>query len=84
MVQREQSMLPIIGKTLGSALAALCLVATLAVADEMTCTASDGKGNCTTAVGADGKPVVVVGEGLKVGEKMDCVDRGAMIACQAL
>src|SRR6266702_1068682 len=69
-------MLQTIGKTLGSALAALCLVATLAVADEMTCTASDGKGNCTTAVGADGKPVVVVGEGLKVGEKMDCVDRG--------
>jgi len=77
-------MLRTIGKTLGSVLAALCLVATLAVADEMTCTASDGKGNCTTAVGADGKPVVVVGEGLKVGEKMDCVDRGNMIACHAV
>jgi hypothetical protein len=72
------------GKTLGGLLAVLCLISTVAMAGEMTCTASDGKGNCTTAVGADGKPVVVVGEGVKVGEKMDCIDRGAMIACQAL
>ena len=72
------------GKTLGGALALVCLVSTLALAEEMTCTASDGKGTCTTATGADGTPVVVVGEGVKVGEKMDCVDRGTMIACQAI
>ena len=77
-------MLRTIGKTLGSALAALCLVATLAVADEMTCTASDGKGNCTAATGPDGTTLVVVGEGLKVGELMDCQDRGNMIDCQAV
>jgi recombinational DNA repair protein RecR len=72
------------GKTLRGALALVCLVSTLALADEMTCTASDGKGNCTTATGPDGTSIVVVGEGLKVGEKMECVDRGTMIACQAV
>ena len=71
------------GKTVGGALAGLCLVATVAVAGEMTCTASDGKGNCTAAAGPDGKVVVVVGEGVKVGEKMDCVDKGGLIECTA-
>src|SRR6266700_3497879 len=47
-----------------------------AVPRQMTCTASDGKGNCTAATGPDGITLVVVGEGLKVGERMDCQDRG--------
>jgi lipid-binding SYLF domain-containing protein len=72
------------GKTVGGVLAVLCLVSTWAVAAEMTCTASDGKGNCTAAVGADGKAVVVVGEGVKVGDKMECVDKGNIIDCTAL
>lgn len=71
-------------KTLGGALAVLCLVSTLAVADEMTCTASDGKGNCTAATGPDGKVVVVVGEGVKVGEKMNCVHVGSTIDCKPI
>jgi hypothetical protein len=50
----------------------------------MTCTASDGKGNCTAATGPEGPTLVVVGEGLKVGELMDCQDRGTMINCQAV
>ena len=62
----------------------VCLVSTLALAEEMTYGASDGKGTCTTATGPDGKSLVVVGEGLKVGEQMDCVDRGTMIACHAV
>jgi len=69
------------GKTLGGALAVLCLVATFAVADEMTCTASDGKGNCTAATGPDGKAIVVVGEGVQVGDKVSCQDKGYMINC---
>ena len=73
-------MLRTIGKTVGSALAVLCLVSTLAVATERTteriCTTSDGKGNCTTAIGTDGRMAVVVGEGVKVGERVICVDRG--------
>ena len=62
----------------------LCLVSTLAVAMEMTCAKDDGKGDCIAATGPDGKTLVVVGEGLKVGEKMDCQDRGNMINCQAV
>ncbi len=77
-------MLRIVGKTLGIAFTVLCLVSTLAVATEMTCAKDDGKGQCIAATGPDDKTVVVVGEGLKVGEQMDCVDRGNMIACQPL
>ena len=75
-------MLRILGKTLGSAIAVLWLVSTLAVATEMTCAKDDGKGTCIAATDPDGKTVVVVGEGVKMGEPMDCVDRGHMIACQ--
>ena len=69
------------GKMVGVALAMLCLVATLAGAVEMTCRASDGKGNCTAGSGPDGKEVVVVGTGIAVGEKMDCIDKGNVIEC---
>lgn len=74
----------IIGKTVGSALAVVCLAATLAMAQgqTMTCTASDGKGNCTTALRPDGKSMVVTGIGVQVGEKMTCEDRGYMINCE--
>jgi predicted ribosome-associated RNA-binding protein Tma20 len=74
----------ILGKTLGSAIAMLCLVSSLAVAMEMTCTKDDGKGQCIAATDPEGKTVVVVGEGLKMGEQMACEDRGNMIACQPL
>ena len=69
------------GKMVGVALVMLCLVATLAGAVEMTCRASDGKGNCTAGSGPDGKEVVVVGSGIAVGEKMDCIDKGTVIEC---
>ena len=62
----------------------LCLVSTLAIATEMTCAKDDGKGQCIAATDPDGQTVVVVGDGLKAGEQMDCVDRGNMIACQPL
>src|SRR5262245_29380738 len=72
-----------VGKRVGVALAMLCLVATLAGAVEMTCRASDGKGNCTAGSGPDGKEIVVVGTGIAVGEKMDCTDKGTVIECTA-
>ena len=62
----------------------LCLVSSLAVATEMTCAKDNGKGQCIAATGADGKTVVVVGDGLKAGEQMECEDRGNMVACQPL
>jgi hypothetical protein len=71
-------------KTVGGALALLCLASTLAIAQTqtMTCTASDGKGNCTVATGADGKAIVVVGEGVQVGDTVVCQNRGYMINCE--
>jgi hypothetical protein len=59
-------MLRTVRKTVGGALALLCLASTFAIAQTqtMTCTASDGKGTCTVATGADGKAIVVVGEGV--------------------
>jgi hypothetical protein len=77
-------MLRTVSKTVGGALALLCLAATLASADPqtMTCSASDGKGNCTVATGADGKAIVVVGEGVQVGDTVACQDRGYMINCE--
>jgi hypothetical protein len=76
-------MLRKVGKTVGGALALLCLASTLTIAQTQTmvCTASDGKGNCTVATGADGKAIVVVGEGVQVGDKVSCQDKGYMINC---
>jgi hypothetical protein len=72
-------------KALGSALAVVYLVSTLAVAAEegmeMTCTASDGKGNCVVGKMPDGKDLVLVGSGLKVGEKILCHHRENLIHC---
>jgi hypothetical protein len=109
---RNQNMLRKISTTVGSAMAALCLVSTLALAQyqnppppssrsqnpavsdsrsqhpsqpqpqHMTCTADDGKGNCTAARGADGKNVVVVGEGVKTGATMACFDTGSVVNCK--
>jgi predicted ribosome-associated RNA-binding protein Tma20 len=69
---------------LGGVIAVLCLVSTLAMATEMTCTKDDGKGQCIAATDPEGNTVVVVGDGLKAGEQMECEDRGNMIACQPL
>jgi hypothetical protein len=77
-------MLRTVRKTVGGALALLCLASTLAIAQPqtLTCTASDGKGNCTVATGADGKAIVVVGEGVQVGDTVACQNRGYMITCE--
>jgi hypothetical protein len=109
---RNHNMLRNISTTVGNAMAALCLVSTLAMAQyqnppppasrsqtpavtdsrsqhpsqrqsqNMTCTADDGKGNCTAARGVDGKNIVVVGEGLKTGSAMTCVDTGSVVNCK--
>jgi len=79
-------MLRTVRKTVGGALALLCLASTLAIAQTqtMTCTASDGKGNCTVAAGADGKTIVVVGDGVQVGDQIHCQNRGYMISCETV
>ena len=53
----------------------LCLVATVAMAAEMTCTEAD-KNGCTMAKGGDGKETKVASPGAKVGDKMNCDDKG--------
>jgi Spy/CpxP family protein refolding chaperone len=47
----------------------------------MICSKDNGKGNCVAARGADGREIVVVGEGLESGASMTCVDRGNMVDC---
>jgi len=105
-------MLRNLSTTFGSAMAALCLVSTLAMAQpqtttkdstrnpqstasesrsqyqserqsqHMTCIKDDGMGNCTAAVGADGKNIVVVGNGAKTGDTMTCVDLRSVVECK--
>jgi hypothetical protein len=111
--RRSRPLLRNITKTVGSAMAALCLVSTLAMAQaqspsqpmtpqtgnttpqqghrqnpsesrtimKMTCVRDNGKGDCVAASGADGKEIVVNGEGLKSGATMNCVDRGNVVEC---
>ena len=77
-------MLRIIGRTFSIAMVVLCLFSTLAMAAAMTCAKDNGAGNCIAAMGPDGKTVIVVGEGIKTGEEMDCQDRGNMINCEPI
>ena len=119
-------MLRPITTTVGSTLAALCLVSTLAMAQSqypspsqyptqpmtpqygntmpqqghrqnpaqserqypserqtmrMICSKDNGKGKCIAARGTDGREIVVVGDDLKSGASMTCVDRGNMVEC---
>ncbi len=78
----------------GGTVAVVCLVSTLAVAQTPTqtppqgqpqnliCSKDDGKGDCVAAMTADGKEIVVVGEGLKRGEAMTCVNTGNVVNCK--
>jgi hypothetical protein len=79
-------MLRKIGKAVGVAMAMMCLVSTLAIAQgqEMTCMKDSGKGQCTAAAGADGKVIIVVGDNLVRGDHMTCVDRGYVVYCTPL
>ena len=56
------------------------VVTTLAVAAEMTCTKADEQG-CTMAKGADGKEMAVMGAGMKMGDKMDCMSKEGKMEC---
>jgi hypothetical protein len=74
-------MIRTLAKTVEMAVAVLCMVSTLAVAgEEMTCTKADDKG-CTMAKGADGKEMPVIGVGIKMGEKIDCMNKDGKTEC---
>jgi hypothetical protein len=69
-----------LAKTLGLAVVVMFVASILAVATEMTCTQAHDKG-CAMAKGADGKEVVVIGTGMKVGDKMDCMSKDGKMEC---
>jgi len=79
-------MLRTVGKTVGGALALLCLASTLALAQDqtMTCMADDGKGNCTAVADSSGRTMIVIGQAVKMGDKVTCQNRGYMINCEAV
>ena len=80
LTKEETSMISKLAKTLAFIVAVLCVVSTLAVAGEMACTKADEKG-CTTAKGADGKEMAVMGAGMKMGDKMDCMSKDGKTEC---
>jgi hypothetical protein len=75
------------GKTFGMALAGICLVATMALAQPtapgqtMTCTKVDAGGYCVEAKAQDDKMITIRTEGVKVNEKLTCVTSGNTTTC---
>jgi hypothetical protein len=80
LTREESPMISKLVKTLTFIVAVLCVVSTVAVAGEMTCTKADEKG-CIMAKGADGKEMAVMGAGLKMGDKMDCMSKDGKTEC---
>jgi len=70
-------------KILVFAVAVMFIVSTLAVAAEMTCSKADDKG-CTMAKDAGGKEMAVMGSGVKMGDKMDCMDKAGKMECKKM
>jgi hypothetical protein len=62
-------------QTLVVVLAVLFLVSAVAMAAEMTCTRADDNG-CTMAKGGNGEEMKVTAPGVKIGEKMNCDEKG--------
>jgi hypothetical protein len=62
-------------QTVAMIFAVLVLVATVAMAAEMTCTRADDNG-CTMAKGGNGEEMKVTAPGAKIGDKMNCDEKG--------
>jgi len=69
-----------LAKTLACLVAVLCVVSTLAVAAEMPCTKADEQGR-TMPIGDDGKGMAVMGTGMKMGDKMECMSKDGKMEC---
>ena len=61
--------------TLALVLLVLVVVSTVALAAEMTCTEAD-KNGCTMAKGGNDKEMKVAAPGAKVGDKLNCDEKG--------
>ena len=68
-------------KTLACAVAVLCVVSTLALAEEMTCSKDNGK-DCIMAKDANGDEVEVMVSGVKAGDKLTCTQTRDRMMCQ--
>jgi hypothetical protein len=79
-LKEEPLMICKLAQTIAFIVLVLCVVSTMAVAAEMTCTKADEKG-CTMAKGANGKEMAVMGAGMKMGDKMDCISKDGKTEC---
>lgn len=70
-----------IAKTLTCAVAMLCVVSTMALAEEMTC-AKDNGTHCIMAKDANGDEVEVMVSEAKVRDKLTCTQKGNLMMCQ--
>jgi hypothetical protein len=68
-------------KTLAGAVAVLCVVSTLALAEEMTCSKDNGK-DCIMVKDANGDEVEVMVSGVKAGDKLICTQTRDRMMCQ--
>jgi hypothetical protein len=80
-------MLRTIGKTVGIAIAGMCLVSTLAIAQTsppgqpLVCTKVDSSGYCIEAKAPDEKMITVRVGDVKVSEQISCVTTGSNTTC---
>ena len=74
-------MLRKLAKTVGLTVGMMFFSSVLAFAGDMTCTKADEKG-CTMAKGSDGKEMAVMGMGVKMGDKMDCMSKDGKMECK--
>ena len=80
-------MLRTIAKAFGMAIAGMCFVSTLAMAQPaapgqtMTCTKVDSSGYCVEAKAKDDKVITMRTEGVKVGESVTCTITGTSTTC---
>jgi hypothetical protein len=76
-----------ISKMCGMAMAGICLVSTLAIAqpvapgERMVCTKIDASGYCVEAKSKDNKMRPIRVEGVKVSEEVECVTSGGDTKC---
>ena len=75
VTEKELPMIRQLGKTLAFISAVILLTSSMIVATEQPCTNANATA-CATAKGADGKETAVMSSSTRMGDKLDCLDRG--------
>jgi len=73
--ERRRRMARKLFQTVMLVLLVLCIMSTVALAADMTCTEAD-KNGCTMAKGGNDKETKVAAPGAKVGDKLSCDEKG--------